>query len=274
MNVQEIRLPWLWNRTRGQNWAEAQPSDRPIGGLVDYDSSHNRYFVNPARLPWWEWFERELTFRQILQSWPFIQGRVLEIADGKKPFWLFFHHLSSHYASIDFSGLHEACQNWRPHWDPAHLPLKPVSVDTIVVWNVLRFLESPGPFVEQAYTSLKSDGRLILLVSHGSLPAGAAKSLPDFPPEALRGVLTSAGFLVEFERSFWGRGAAFFRNLNTRVGGNALLRKIWSPFSAPFLSVEKAYLDFWQKKNTASPETTPQNRGQKPLASLLIGLKS
>ncbi len=270
MNVQEIRLPWLWNRARGQNAAEANPSDRPIGGLVDYDSSHNRYFVNAARTSWWEWFEMELTFRQLLQSWPFIQGHVLEMADGNKPFWLFFHHLSTRYASIDFSGVNKKTEKSKASPEPARLTLKPASLDTVVIWKVPPGLKNPGEFVKQIHESLKPDGRIIMLLQHGPSSDGAG----DFSVEALHNLLGLAGFQIEFERSFWGKGAVLLQKVNKRIGRTPLFRRILAPLRHPWLRLEQAYLDFWQKKNLASGAAPSEKGGQFRLSSLIVGLKT
>ncbi len=273
MNVQEIHLPWSWNRGGNRNWAEARPLDSPIGGLVEYDAPKNRYFVHPARMPWWEWFERELIFRQLLKSWPFIQGQVLEIGDGNKPFWLFFHHLSFQYTSVDFSEIRKENNTAPGDFDWNRLPLKPESLDTVVAWKVLRFFETPQSFLSRVHTSLKKEGRAIVLVPHGTWANGSDQFLRDFQPEMLRSWLQSAGFEIEFEQLFWGRGAFFLQKLNQLGAKNSVLRKTPSLATRSLLRLEKAYLSFWQKKNAAPAVFASEKAGQKPLASLFVGLK-
>ena len=268
MSGLEFRLPWVGNRRK---WDSAQPTDRPIAGQVDYDAGQNRYFVNQSRIPWWRWFEQELTFRQLFVSWPFIQGRVLEIGLGHRPFWLFFHHLSRHYVSLDFSALHPETQTTNLSLDPQNLPLKSEHLDTVVLWKVLRLVQNPSQFLEQVVAALRTDGHLIVLVSH---EWGDGKSTPlphDFSPGDLRKWLASLGLQVEFEQNFTGRQISLLQKWNAWVGRHPKVQKSPRFLVRTILLAEKVYLNRWQKRNAAAPSG---DAPQEPLATLLVGCKT
>ena len=269
MPAHEIKIPWVmsdsWQLSQLQK-VSASNFFRDTGVLI-YDSEHNRYFVDSQKVPWWQWFPMEIRFQHLLKAWPFIHGSVLELGCQAKPFRLLFERLSDHYWGFEFlnhvnNNLSDVVARQE------YLPLRPQSLETIVGVDVLRRVNDPAAFLRQIYSALKSDGNLILWVSHGSSLLLDEEVYFDFSPKSLRNLVESAGLQIEHESTLVGKGAVFLQNGIKFISSTNYLNTQKSIFSRLFLSAQKFYLKHWEQKYY---KTTHKNNG--PNFALFNGFK-
>ncbi|GBD94776.1 methyltransferase domain protein [bacterium BMS3Abin05] len=210
-------------------------------GVLTYDSERNCYFVDPSKVAWQKWFPLEIRFRHLLNAWPFVYGKVLEIGCGTRPFRLLFERLSEHYVGFDFrGGAARGCGGVIVQENA--LPLQSESLETIMGIDVLRKVENPHAFLKQIYRALRTNGHLILWISHGSSLLLDDDVSYNFSPGSLHALIESLGLQIEYESTLIGKGAAFIQNGVKFLSSERFFKYRKSLISGILIPIQKFYL--------------------------------
>ena len=98
--------------------------------------------------------------REIAAASVFVNGRLLDIGCGDKPYELCFRGRYTEYIGIDL----ETVQRSRADvfGDSLHLPFKPASFETVFSTQVLEHVRDPFRMLQEIGSVLKTNGLLIL----------------------------------------------------------------------------------------------------------------
>lgn len=227
MNTGTIETLRQKSRTKREFWIDRllDFSNRNLKitkNALCYDARTNRYSVVPDSVPLNLVYATEISARALIDSWPFIHSRLLDIGCGSKPYSLFIDSLVSHYVGIDLPS--QARDSQSDLWaDGLSLPFKMESFDTVLSTDILSEIPSPVHLFQEANRVLKFGGHLVLLMSNGRYLAGRTPYYANYTTRGLRLLVEKNGFNVQVLQCR-GRFLPYFIDLAIQVMHNRLIR--------------------------------------------------
>lgn len=95
---------------------------------------------------------------------PFVNGKVLDIGCGKKPYEKLFQEKSEHYFGLDYPEKGNNLVKMDMIGDAQHLPVKSDSINSVICNQLLEHLPESNIFFSEVSRVLKKNGYLILTV--------------------------------------------------------------------------------------------------------------
>lgn len=119
----------------------------------DYNPSFLGIFVNPF------YFARKGLYRHIIALAPSVQGRILDVGCGSKPYQKYFN--SSEYIGLEIEGRNKHAEH---HYDGKTFPFKDGEIDSVLTSQVLEHVFNPDEFLSEINRVMKERGILLLTV--------------------------------------------------------------------------------------------------------------
>lgn len=161
----------------------------------------------------------------------YINGAVLDVGCGVKPYKEIIERKSSAYIGLDYKGSPHGLREVDVVGSAMELPFGTGTFDTVVSFQVLEHVREPKDFLKEAFRVLKPGGKMILTTPFLWAEHEAPHDYYRFTRYGLRYLCEQAGFEVvsiKPEIGFWSSG---FLRLNYRV--NSFLGPIAKPFFRP-----------------------------------------
>jgi len=201
METQRLAHPHVHTR---KDWRERlfprknREKSKIIGQALCYDASHNLYSVVPNAIPPNMIYAMELGARALVDVWPFIHDRLLDIGCGNRPYSLLIDSLVSRYVGIDLPSQLEDGQT--DLWvDGKSLPFRLESFDTVLLIDTVYKVPSPMHLLREANRVLKPDGHLVLMTSNAVLRDKPIYA--KYTPYGLRLLAEQNGFNIRILRT-------------------------------------------------------------------------
>ncbi|MEE9169968.1 MAG: class I SAM-dependent methyltransferase [bacterium] len=201
METQRLAHPHVHTR---KDWRERlfprnnREKSKIIGQALCYDASHNLYSVVPNAIPPNMIYAMELGARALVDVWPFIHDRLLDIGCGNRPYSLLIDSLVSRYVGIDLPSQLEDGQT--DLWvDGKSLPFRLESFDTVLLIDTVYKVPSPMHLLREANRVLKPDGHLVLMTSNAVLRDKPIYA--KYTPYGLRLLAEQNGFNIQILRT-------------------------------------------------------------------------
>ena len=147
----------------------------------------------------------ELLLREILKTIPYINGRLLDIGCGEKPYRdIFSSHVDS-YVGIDLPQTLHAKHVIDIFANAHYLPFEKGTFDTVLCLEVLEHGERPLEVLKEIYAVLKKGGVLILSTPQNYWLHNDPKDFYRFTQQGLiELVKEQAGFTISYIHSLGG----------------------------------------------------------------------
>ena len=205
---QAVALSRVWER-------RTKRQAKVLRGALSYDASKNEYALVPEAVPPNLVYSKSLSIKALLHSWPFFQGRLLDIGAGEKPYALFLESLVTDYISLDLpqGGGRAFSDIWA---DGQRFPFRTESFDTVFCADMLNTIPAPMSVFREANRVLKLGGHLVLMITNDFDLTDHTPVLAHYTADGLRIMAENSGFNVIVLRSK-GKVIPFFYNLFVQV---------------------------------------------------------
>jgi len=120
----------------------------------NYEPGGLGLFVNP----WY--FARRGLLRQIVSLGPKLQGRLLDVGCGTKPYKKYFENASA-YIGLEVPGVGKCVDCY---YDGNLFPFGDCGMDAVLATQVLEHVQDPDQFLSEIYRILKPEGLFLLTV--------------------------------------------------------------------------------------------------------------
>ncbi len=165
-----------------------------------YDANNNQYSIAPKSVPPNLFYSMELGARSLIDVWPFLNNRLLDIGCGKKPYSLLINSLVRQYIGIDLSDSSEENRS-DIHGDGLQLPFKDESFECILSTDMLDEVYSPLDLFREANRVLLTDSYIVVLVSNHYNIFNNCTSYAYYTADGLKYLAEKSGFNVVVMRT-------------------------------------------------------------------------
>jgi SAM-dependent methyltransferase len=167
-------------------------------------------FFNP------HYIQNRLTTDILIKYKDFARGVLLDIGSGESPYREIFTPSVVRYISLDYiSRFNSKIEGIDINADCRYLPFKPNSFETILSTHVLEHVRDPRKLLSEAYSVLKDNGYLIIVVPQ----TWSLHSIPNdyhrFTEYGIRDILNNCSYeVIKIEKCgrFWTMQGQMFNN--------------------------------------------------------------
>lgn len=165
-----------------------------------YDANNNKYSIAPKSVPPNLFYSMELGARMLIEVWPFLNNRLLDIGCGKKPYSLLINSLVRQYIGIDLSDSSEENRS-DIHGDGLQLPFKDESFECVLSTDMLDEVYSPVDLFREANRVLLPDSYMVVSVSNHYNIFNNCTSYAHYTADGLKYLAEKSGFNVVVMRT-------------------------------------------------------------------------
>jgi len=176
-------------------------------GFLIYDYERNRYRIDWKRVKPWSLISLEIELRQLIEAWPFIEGKLLDVGCGSKPYFLLLAPLVDKYIGVDWpssTGLNGRVDILATS---TGLPFKSDSFDTVLCTEVVEHVPETLQFFKELNRVLRPGGHLILTAPQICWLHREPADFYRFTRYGLKYLAEKSGFDVVYIRPRGGLGA-------------------------------------------------------------------
>lgn len=172
----------------------------------DFNPGFLGLFVNPF------YFARKGLYRHIVELAPMLQGRILDVGCGSKPYRKYFN--ASEYIGLEIEGHNKHADR---HYDGKVFPFNDKEFDAVLTSQVLEHVFNPEEFLSEINRVLKDGGALLLTVPFVWDEHEQPFDYARYSSFGLKHLLVKHGFEIVEHRKSMNDIRVIFQMINTYI---------------------------------------------------------